>query len=138
MPEQMDAAAVLAGAARIEATARARSRWYVRYLWMFACWQLILVPAVLLWHGMVGAMVSSGANAVVAVSLGLFTVRQPVMPQGYARQHLRMIGAWVAAYGLALALGFLVFTDSVAFAAAAAVVCALPAVVTAWREGRTA
>ncbi|MFF9077855.1 hypothetical protein ACF1BP_36740 [Streptomyces sp. NPDC014735] len=138
MPEQIDAAAALKGVARIEATARARSRWYVRYLWMFAGWQLIVVPAVLLWHGMVGALVSACANAVVVMGLSLFTVRQPVMPRGYARVHLRVIGAWTAAYAVALVLGFLVFADSVAFAAAAALVCALPAAATAWREGRAA
>ncbi|WP_328946931.1 hypothetical protein OG259_41120 [Streptomyces sp. NBC_00250] len=136
MREQADAAAALKGIARIEATARGRSGWYAGYLWFFAVWQLGLVPAVLLWHGPTGTLVSTLANALVVMGLSLFAARQPVVPRGYGGRHLRVIGAWAVAYGLALALGFTVFVDSVAFAAVAALACALPASAAAWREAR--
>ncbi|MER5931781.1 hypothetical protein [Streptomyces sp. NPDC002054] len=136
MHEQVDAATVLKGMARIEATARVRSRWYVGYLWLFAVWQLVLVPAVLLWHGPTGTLVSTLTNALVVMGLSLFATRQPVVPRGYGGRHLRVIGAWAAAYVLSLALGFTVFMDSVAFAAVAALACALPAAAAAWREAR--
>ncbi|MFD0020537.1 hypothetical protein [Streptomyces sp. NPDC058382] len=138
MREQADATAALKGTARIEATARVRSRWYVGYLWLFAAWQLVLVPAVLLWHGAMGALVSTLANALVVMGLSLFAVRQPVTPRGYGRLHIKVIGAWAAAYVLALVLGSTVFVSSVAFAAVAALVCALPASAAAWREARVA
>ncbi|MFF2957501.1 hypothetical protein ACFVT1_00970 [Streptomyces sp. NPDC057963] len=138
MREQVDAAAALNGIARIEATARARSRWYVGYLWLFAVWQLVLVPAVLLWHGPTGALVSALANALVVMGLSLFATRQPVVPRGYGGLHLKVIGAWAAVYVLALVLGFTIFVGSVAFAAAAALACALPASAAAWREARAA
>ncbi|MEU8461592.1 hypothetical protein [Streptomyces sp. NPDC029003] len=138
MREQAAAAAALKGTARIEATARVRSRWYVRYLWLFAVWQLVLVPAVLLWHGPTGALVSALANALVVMGLSLFALRQPVTPRGYGGLHLKVIGAWAVAYVLALVLGLTVFVSSVAFAAVAALVCALPAAWAARREGRTA
>ncbi|WP_405676342.1 hypothetical protein OG239_41595 [Streptomyces sp. NBC_00868] len=138
MGEQAAAAAALKGTARIETTARVRSRWYVGYLWLFAVWQLVLVPAVLLWHGATGALVSALANALVVMGLSLFAVRQPVIPRGYGGLHLKVVGAWAAAYVLALVLGFTVFVSSVAFAAVAALVCALPASAAAWREARAA
>lgn len=138
MSEQADAAAALKGTARIEATVRVRSRWYVGYLLLFAVWQLVLVPAVLLWRGPTGALVSALANALVVVGLSLFAIRQPVTPRGYGGLHLKVIGAWTAAYVPALVLGFTVFASSVAFAAVAAFVCALPASAAAWREARTA
>ncbi|THA86221.1 hypothetical protein [Streptomyces sp. A0592] len=136
MNEQADAAASLQGIARIEAKARGRSGWYTAYLWMFAGWQLVLVPAVLLWHGPVGATVSALANAAVVVGLSWFATRQPVVPRGHVATHLSVIGAWAAAYVLALVLGLTVFPDSVPFAVAAALVCALPAAVAARREVR--
>lgn len=136
MGEQVDAAAALKGIAGIEATARARSHWYVRYLWLFAVWQLVLVPAVLLWHGPTGALVSASANGLVVMGLSLFATRQPVMPHGYGGKHLKVIGVWAAAYVLALVLGFTAFVGSVAFAAVAALACALPASAAAWREAR--
>ncbi|MFD0152635.1 hypothetical protein ACWGQ4_13980 [Streptomyces sp. NPDC055721] len=138
MSEQVDAAAALKGIARIEATARRRSGWYAGYLWLFAAWQLVLVPAVLLWHGPTGTLVSTLANALVVTGLSLFATRQPVVPHGHGSRHLRVIGAWAVAYVLALALGFSVFTDSVAFAASAALACALPAAAAAWQEVRAA
>ncbi|MER7468339.1 hypothetical protein [Streptomyces sp. NPDC097981] len=136
MSEQIDAVAALKGIARIEATSRVRSRWYVGYLWLFAVWQLVLVPAVLLWHGPMGTLVSTLANALVVMGLSLFAVRQPVVPHGYGGLHLKVIGAWAGAYVLTLALGFTVVVDSVAFAAVAAFACALPAAAAAWREAR--
>ncbi|MEV5986320.1 hypothetical protein AB0L85_15025 [Streptomyces sp. NPDC052051] len=138
MREQADAAAALKWTVRIEATTRVRSRWYVSYLWLFAVWQLVLVPAVLLWHGPTGALVSALVNALVVMGLSLFATRQPVIPHGYGGLHFKVIGAWAAAYVLALVLGFTVFVDSVAFAAVAALACALPASAAAWREARAA
>ncbi|MFE2286332.1 hypothetical protein ACFXDJ_19460 [Streptomyces sp. NPDC059443] len=138
MSEQAVAAASLKGTARIEATARGRSGWYVGYLWVFAGWQLALVPAVVLWHGPTGTLVSTLSNALVVMGLSVFAMRQPVVPRGYGGRHLRVIGAWAVAYVLTLVLGFTVFLDSVAFAVVAAFACALPAVVAAWREARAA
>ncbi|MGW7456483.1 hypothetical protein [Streptomyces sp. NPDC054797] len=136
MQGQADAAASLKGIARIEGTARGRSSWYVGYLWLFAVWQLALVPAVVLWHGPTGTLVSTLSNALVVMGLSLFATRQPVVPRGYGGRHLRVIGAWAVAYVLTLVLGFTVFLDSVAFAAVAALACALPAAAAAWREVR--
>lgn len=136
MREQVDAAASLKGIGRIEGLARGRSGWYVGYLWLFAAWQLVLVPAVLLWHGRTGTMVSTLANALVVMGLSLFATRQPVVPRGYGGRHLKVIGAWAVVYALSLVLGYAVFPDSVAFAAVAALACALPAAATAVRKGR--
>ncbi|MER6504837.1 hypothetical protein ABT218_37450 [Streptomyces sp. NPDC001455] len=136
MSEQVDAAEALKGSAWIEATVRVRSRWYVSYLWLFAVWQLVLVPAVLLWHGPTGALVSASASALVVMGLSLFAKRQPVIPHGYGSLPLKVIGVWAAAYVLALVLGFTVFVGSVTFAAVAALACALPASAAAWREAR--
>ncbi|WP_327134478.1 hypothetical protein OG311_31805 [Streptomyces sp. NBC_01343] len=136
MSEQVDAAASLQGIGRIEGIVRGQSGWYVGYLWLFAAWQLVLVPAVLLWHGRTGAMVSTLANALVVMGLSLFATRQPVVPRGYGGRHLKVIGAWAVAYVLSLVLGYTVFPDSVAFAAVAALACALPAAATAGQKGR--
>ncbi|MFE9803922.1 MULTISPECIES: hypothetical protein [Streptomyces] len=136
MSEQANAVASLKGTARIEATARGRSGWYVGYLWLFAVWQLALVPAVLMWHGRTGTLVSTLANAVVVMGLSVFATKQPVVPRGYGGRHLRVIGAWAVAYVLTLVLGFTVFLDSVAFVVVAAVACALPAAAAAWHEAR--
>lgn len=138
MREQADAAAALKGIARIEATARQRSGWFAGYLWLFAGWQLVLVPAVLLWHGRTGTLVSTLANALVVMGLSLFAARQPVVPRGYGGRHLTVIGAWAVSYLLALSLGLTVFVDSITFAAVAALACALSAASAAWREGRAA
>lgn len=136
MLEQADAAASLKGIGRIEGTVRGRSGWYVGYLWLFAVWQLVLVPAVLLWHGRTGTLVSTLANAAVVMGLSLFATRQPVVPRGYAGRHLRVIGAWAVAYVVSLVLGYGFFPDSVAFAGVAALVCALPVAAVAYRMGR--
>lgn len=138
MSERADAAAALKGTAQIEASARSRSRWYMGFLWLFAVWQLVLVPAVLLWHGATGALVSALANALVVMGLSLFAVRQPVTPRGYAGLHIKVMVTWTVAYILALVLGYTVFMNSVAFAGLAALVCALPAAAAAWREAREA
>ncbi|MFF9864686.1 hypothetical protein ACF1G0_04575 [Streptomyces sp. NPDC013953] len=138
MDARADAAASLKDMARIEATARGRSGWYAAYLWVFAGWQLVLVPTVVLWHGRTGTLVSTLANALVVVGLSLFAIRQPVVPRGYGGRHLRVIGGWAVAYLLTLALAFTAFPDSVVFAVAAALGCALPAAWAAWREGRRA
>ncbi|UQX02178.1 hypothetical protein [Streptomyces sp. RerS4] len=136
MGEQADAAAALKGIALMETTTRRRGDWYAGYLWLFAGWQLVLVPAVLLWHGPTGTVVSTLANALVVMGLSLFATRQPVVPRGLGSRHLKVIGAWAVAYVSALALGLTVFGDSVAFVVAAAVACALPAAIAAWREAR--
>ncbi|MDK9497313.1 hypothetical protein QEZ40_001970 [Streptomyces katrae] len=138
MTGQTAAAAALKGIARIEAGARQRSRWLTGCLWAFAGWQLALVPTVLLWHGRTGTLVSTLANAVVVTGLSVFTMRQPAVPRGHGRRYLGAIGAWAAAYLLSLALGLTLFTDSTAFAATAALLCALPPAAAAWREVRAA
>ncbi|MFK0259015.1 hypothetical protein [Streptomyces sp. NPDC090445] len=136
MSEQTDAATALQGIARIEATAKGRSGWYNAYLWVFAAWQLIVVPAVLLWQGPTGTVVSTLANALVVMGLSVFATRQPVVPHGFGGRHLKVIGVWTVVYLSVLAAGLTVFRDSVAFAAVAALACAAPAAVTAWREAR--
>ncbi|MEU8776963.1 hypothetical protein [Streptomyces sp. NPDC048606] len=138
MGEHADAAAALKGIALIEASTRGRSRWYTGYLWLFAAWQLVVVPSVLLWRGPTGTVVSTLANALVVVGLSVFATRQPVVPRGHARLHLQVIGAWTLAYLSVLALGLTLFVGSVPFAVVAALVCALPAAYAARREARTA
>ncbi|MEU9715579.1 hypothetical protein [Streptomyces sp. NPDC047976] len=138
MTEQAAAAAALKGIARIEAGARQRSRRLTGCLWAFAGWQLVLVPTVVLWHGRTGTLVSTVANAVVVMALSAFATRQPAVPRGHGRRYLGAIGAWAAAYVLSLALGLTLFADSTAFAAAAALLCALPPAAAAWREVRAA
>ncbi|MEU2389687.1 hypothetical protein [Streptomyces sp. NPDC007369] len=137
MSEQTDAAAALQGIARIEATAKGRSGWYTAYLWLFAAWQFVVVPAVLLWQGPAGTLVSTLANALVVMGLSVFATRQPVVPRGYGGRHLKVIGAWTVIYLLVLAAGLTVFRDSIAFAAVAALACAAPPAAAAWREART-
>ncbi|MBD0708903.1 hypothetical protein BU197_10985 [Streptomyces sp. CBMA291] len=138
MQERTEAVAALSGIARIEATARGKSRWYVRYLWMFAAWQLVLVPTLLLWRGPAGVMAGTAANGVVVLGLSLFATRQPVTPRGYGGRHAKVFGAWGVAYAAALVLGLTLFTGSVVFAVVAALVCALPGAVAAVREARAA
>ncbi|MFI5831430.1 hypothetical protein ACIA6C_29950 [Streptomyces sp. NPDC051578] len=134
--EQADAVDSLKGVRRIEGAVRERSGWYAGYLWLFSLWQLVLVPAVLLWHGRTGTLVSTMANAFVVMGLSLFATRQPVVLRGYGGRHLKVIGAWAVAYILSLVLGYTIFLDSAAFAAVAALACALPAAANAWRKGR--
>lgn len=138
MNEQAAAATALKGIARIEAGARQQSRRLTGCLWAFAGWQLVLVPTVLLWHGRTGTLVSTAANALVVMGLSLFATRQRVVPRGHGRRYVAAIGAWAAAYGLSLALGLTVFEDSTAYAAGAALLCALPPAAAALREVRTA
>ncbi|GGS92941.1 MULTISPECIES: hypothetical protein [Streptomyces] len=138
MTNETDAITALKGIARIEAAARTGKGWYGRYLWLFAAWQLVLVPAVLLWRGPAALAVTMPANLLAVTALSVFAVRRPVVPRGLTRRHLTVIGAWAAAYCASLALGLTAFTDSVPFAAAAALACAAPAAVAALRESRPA
>ncbi|MFE2249282.1 hypothetical protein [Streptomyces lavendulae] len=138
MGERADAIASLRGIARIEGAARGRSGWYAAYLWVFAGWQLFLVPVVLLWHGRTGTLVGTVGNVAVVMGLSLFATRQPVVPRGHGGRHLRVIGTWAVAYVTSLLLGYAVFRDSTAFAAVAALACALPAAAAARREARSA
>lgn len=138
MGEQADAIASLKGIARIEGRTRGKSGWYATYLWAFAGWQLVLVPVVLLWHGPTGTLVGTVGNAAVVVGLSLFATRQPVVPRGHGRRHLRVVGTWAVAYVTSLLLGYSVFRDATAFAAVAALACALPAAAAARREARSA
>ncbi|MFF4367947.1 hypothetical protein [Streptomyces sp. NPDC001594] len=96
------------------------------------------MPTVLLWHGPVGALVCGLSSALVVTVLSVFALRQPVVARGYARRHLTAVGVWAACYMAALAVGLAGFPDSVGFAAAAALVCALPPAAAAWRGARAA
>ncbi|MFJ8212793.1 hypothetical protein [Streptomyces sp. NPDC096033] len=136
MSERAAAAASLKGVARIEAGARRQGRRHNGYLWAFAGWQLALVPAALLWHGRTGALVCGLSSALVVTVLSVFAMRRPVVPRGYARRHLTAIGVWAGCYMAVLAVGLAVFPDSAGFAAAAALGCALPPAVAAWRGTR--
>ncbi|MEV4190988.1 hypothetical protein [Streptomyces toxytricini] len=138
MTNETDAITALKGIARIEAATQTGKGWYGRYLWLFAAWQLVLVPAVLLWRGPGALAVTMPANVLAVTALSVFAVRQPVVPRGMGRRHLTVIGTWAAAYCASLALGLTAFTASVPFAAAAAVACAAPAAVAALRESRPA
>ncbi|AXE28112.1 hypothetical protein C0216_31970 (plasmid) [Streptomyces globosus] len=136
---QADAISTLQGTARIEAAASQAGRgWYGRYLWLFAAWQLVLVPAVLLWRGPAALAVTMPANVLAVTALSVFAVRQPVVPRGLGRSHLTVIAAWAAAYAASLALGLSAFEGSIPFAAAAALACAAPAAAAALRESRPA
>ncbi|MDG4536248.1 hypothetical protein [Streptomyces sp. AV19] len=131
MAGHADAVAALHGAARIEAAARGRSRWYAVYLWVLGAWQLAFVPAVVLWHGPAGTGTSCAMNAALVSGLSVYAARQPVVPRGFARRHYTVIGTWAALYVLTIMLSVTVGRDSVPFAAVAAPVCALPFAVAA-------
>ncbi|MFD7668372.1 hypothetical protein [Streptomyces sp. NPDC059788] len=123
-------------AAAVEKAARARSGWYARYLWGFAAGQLVLVPAALLWHGPVAALVVASANAALVAGLSVYAARQRIVRRGFAARHGVLIGSWGALYIAALLLGSLAFPGSRVFAATAASACALPLAVGAVLEWR--
>ncbi|ARF58290.1 hypothetical protein [Streptomyces gilvosporeus] len=138
MSEIADARETLGRAAELEKQVRARSGWYVRYLWMFAAWQLLLVPAVLLWHGPAASIGASVGNVLVVMALSAYAARQRVVRRGFALTHGIVMASWAVLYVLALVLGEAAFTDSPVFAAVAAVACALPLVTGALLERRRA
>ncbi|MGK5627518.1 hypothetical protein [Streptomyces sp. URMC 123] len=136
MQEQARAVAALERAAHMEAAARHGSRWQARYFAAFAVGQLLLVPLALMWHSpLSGALFSAGA-AVLAGGTGAYASRQRVQQAGFAALHLKVIGAWTAAYVLSIGLGVSVFADDPRFAAVATLACALPPGAAAWREAR--
>ncbi|MEU9115082.1 hypothetical protein AB0D04_25670 [Streptomyces sp. NPDC048483] len=136
MSECADAGETLRRAAGLEKAARARSGWYARCLWAFAAWQLVFFPMALLWHGSAAPMVYQPANALLVAGLSVYAARQRVVRRGFGLRHGVLMASWGVAFGLTLALGYTVFVDSPAFAAAGAVVCALPLATGAWLEMR--
>ncbi|MFE0043215.1 hypothetical protein [Streptomyces albireticuli] len=136
MSEGADAMGALGRAAAVERAALDRSGWYARYLWAFAASQLVLVPMALLWHGFASAMVYAAANTLLVTGLSAYAARQRVVRRGFGVKHGLVVGAWVIAFGLAVALGTTVLADSRPFAAVAALVCASPLAAGAWLETR--
>ncbi|ARZ69658.1 hypothetical protein M1P56_02175 [Streptomyces sp. HU2014] len=125
MSEVADAMGALGRAAAVERAARDGSGWYARYLRVFAASQLVLVPMALLWHGATSAMVYAAANALLVTGLSVYAARQRVVRRGFGVKHGLVVGAWAVTFGLVVALGTTVFKDSLPFAAAAALACAL-------------
>ncbi|WP_171168251.1 hypothetical protein [Streptomyces sp. I05A-00742] len=139
MTEHTDAAVRLRGIERFETAARRRGGWYSTYLWVFAAWQLVLVPLVVLWHGPVAAAVLAVVNAALVSGISWYAGRQPVVPRNFARKHVTLIGVWAVMYVGTIVLGVTVLEDSVLLAVVAAPLCALPPAVGALRStGRAA
>ncbi|MCY0942858.1 MULTISPECIES: hypothetical protein [Streptomyces] len=136
MSDSERAVGALGRAVGLEKAARARSGWYARYLWIFAAGQLVLVPVSLLWHGPASAVFFALANTLLVTGLSVYAARQRVVRRGFGLKHGLLIGSWATVFGLAVVLGTTVFTDDVAFAAAAALGCALPPALGAWSESR--
>ncbi|KAA6223236.1 hypothetical protein CP973_16130 [Streptomyces albofaciens JCM 4342] len=136
MRETTDAVDALGRAAAAEKAARSRSGWYARYLWTFAAGQLVLVPLALLGRGPVAALLFTLVNAGLVTGLSVYAARQRIVRRGFGARHGLLIGSRAALYAVAVLLGTTVCADSRAFAAAAAVVCALPLAVGAWFEMR--
>jgi hypothetical protein len=136
VPEFSEARGTLARAVTVEGAARQQSGWYARYLWAYATGQLVIVPMAVLWHGTVAVLTYTLLVAALVAGISVYAARQRVVRRGFGRKHGTVIGTWAAAYGCAIALGTTVFAGDVAFAAAAAVGCALPPAVGAWLEDR--
>ncbi|MGW4200818.1 hypothetical protein [Streptomyces sp. NPDC004726] len=136
MNDFADAGGALGRAADVENEARKRSDWYARYLWVFAAAQLVLVPMALLWRGLVAALIFTLANLLLVSALSVYAARQRVIRRGFGARHGKVMGSWVAAFALAVALSTTVFEGSVPFAVVATVWCALTPAVAAWRERR--
>jgi hypothetical protein len=136
MTEFIDAGGALGRAARMESESRRRSGWYVRYLWVYAAGQLVLVPTALLWRSLAGALVFTTANLLLVGGLSVYAARQHVVTRRFGVRHGTILALWAAAFGLAVAVGLSVFRDSVAYALIAAVWCALPPALGALRERR--
>ncbi|MEV5376030.1 hypothetical protein AB0L26_08640 [Streptomyces nondiastaticus] len=131
-----DAEVALGRVADVEKAARARSGWYARYLWAFAAGQLVLVPIAVLWHGFASAMAFGFVNMVLVTGLSLYAARQRVVRRGFGVKHGVIVGIWAAVFVLTVTLGNTAFANSPAFAAAAALTCALPLATGAWLEMR--
>ncbi|MEV7563211.1 hypothetical protein [Streptomyces sp. NPDC089795] len=138
MRDAAKAVGALGRAAGLEQAARLRSGWYARYLWVFAAGQLVLVPMAVLWHGPVSAVVFAVTNALLVTGLSVYAMRQRVMRRGFGAKHGVMMGSWATLFALTITVGTAAFGHGVAFAAVAALVCALPPAVGAWTEGRGA
>ncbi|MFJ1867320.1 hypothetical protein ACIOD1_22145 [Streptomyces sp. NPDC088097] len=138
MSDYAGAKEALARSAGLEHTARARSGWYARYLWVFAAGQLVLVPLALLWHGPAQAIAFAVLNAALVGGLSVYAARQRVVRRGFGLKHGLVIGTWGALFGVGVGLGTTVFADRTGFAVAAAVACALPPAIGALSETRRA
>ncbi|GHF34027.1 hypothetical protein GCM10010218_13970 [Streptomyces mashuensis] len=139
MGEPAEAVASLEGAVRMERAVRTRSQWYAMYLWLFAAWQLLLIPMLVLWRGHVPVAVSMAGNAVIVAALSLYAARQPVVPRRMTVRHLSAIGGWTLVYGLTLVLAFIgPFKEpGVLFTGVAAICCALPPALVALNVARS-
>lgn len=129
-------AGALGRAAALEKAALRRSDWYGRYLAVFGAAQLFLVPTALLWRGPAAGAVFAMAQALIVGGLSLYATRQRVVRRGFGIRHGLVIGTWGLLFAATVLLGVNVFTGNVAFAAAGAVACALPAAVGAVLELR--
>ncbi len=138
MNEHADAVRMYESAAKTEAAALRRSDWYTRYLWVFAAGQLGLVPLAVLWNGLASAIAFGLGNTLLVAGLSVYAARQRVVRRGFGVKHGAVIGSWAALFALSVALGTTVFAAAPAFAAVAALACALPPAVGAWLEARRA
>ncbi|MFE1409427.1 hypothetical protein ACIGFK_16505 [Streptomyces sp. NPDC085524] len=130
------AAGALGRAVELEKAALRRSGWYGRYLAVFGAGQLFLVPMALLWRGPAAGAAFAVAQALIVGGLSLYAARQRVMRRGFGLRHGVIIGTWGVLFAATVVLGANVFTGNVAFAAAGALVCALPAAIGARLELR--
>ncbi|MFG2486743.1 MULTISPECIES: hypothetical protein [Streptomyces] len=138
MEETAKAVGALGRAAGLEQAARQRSGWYARYLWAFAAGQLVLVPIAVLWRGPVSGVVFAVTNALLVTGLSVYAARQRVVRRGFGVKHGVLVGSWAVVFALSITLGTAAFGHGVAFAAVAALACALPPAVGAWTETRGA
>ncbi|MER6449839.1 hypothetical protein DEJ51_08090 [Streptomyces venezuelae] len=138
MQDAAKAVGALGQAAGLERAARLRSGWYARYLWVFAAGQLVLVPMAVMWHGPVSAVTFAVTNALLVTGLSVYAMRQRVMRRGFGVKHGVMMATWTTAFSLSITVGTEAFGHGAAFAAAAALACALPPAVGAWTEMRSA
>ncbi|MFJ8011389.1 hypothetical protein [Streptomyces sp. NPDC096339] len=129
-------AGALGRAAELERAALRRSDWYGRYLAVFGGSQLFMVPMALLWRGPVAGAVFAVAQALIVGGLSVYAARQRVMRRGFGLRHGVIIGTWGLLFAATVVLGVNVFTGDAAFAAAGALVCALPAAIGARLELR--
>ncbi|CAM5309641.1 hypothetical protein GCM10010329_60010 [Streptomyces spiroverticillatus] len=139
MSEYADAVAALRKAERVEGAARHGSSWYARYLLVFGTAQFAFIPLVVLWHGALATAVTMSVFAVMVVLLSVYAARQRTARRHFGLRHGLTIGAWTLLYTATIVLhGRDGWQDSVPLAVGGAVACALPLLVGAVFELRSA
>ncbi|WP_405620516.1 hypothetical protein [Streptomyces sp. NBC_01508] len=136
MTEHIDAVGALSRASSVEGAARRGTRWYARYLGVFAVGQLALVPMAVLWHGVTAAITFGITNVLLVGGLSLYAASRRVVSRHFGVLHGSLVGTWAVLFAVTVALSTGPFRDSVPFAAVAALICASPMAVGAWWEVR--